>query len=186
MTQYPQPGQPGPSDPSQPSGQPYGQPDQSYGQPNQPYAQYPGPQGQPGPQDPPPQDPPVPQGPMGTVALTIQGSVMTSNMITPSIKINGHQIPTRYGLQQIPVPAGPVHVEGYAQWMRTYGQAALDFTMQAGQTVPVFYAAPMHQFTTGSIGHEQQKRKGVGAMIAIIIGIVLFVALLFGIGAALA
>src|SRR5699024_113225 len=97
-------------------------------------------------------------------------------------------IQTRYGRQDVPVPAGPVHVEGYAQWMRTYGQAAMDFTVEPGQTVPVFYAAPMHQFTTGSIGHEEQKRKGMGAFIAIlcvVFGFILLMVVLGIVGSAL-
>ena len=117
----------------------------------------------------------MPAGPVGTVALTIQGSVMTSNMIVPTVTVNGRPIRTRYGRQDIPVPAGPVHIEGSAQWLRTYGQAALDFTLQPGQVVPVFYATPMHQFTTGSMGHEQQKRKGVGGFVAILAILVLVV-----------
>lgn len=178
--------------PAGPAQNPYGQPQPNapQGHQGQSYAEYPGPQRHGGPQDPPPHQGPqgqgAPQGqfsPMGTVALTIQGSVMTSNMITPSIRINGHQIQTRYGRQDIPVPAGPVHVEGYAQWMRTYGQAAMDFTVEPGRTVPVFYAAPMHQFTTGSIGHEEQKRKGVGAFITIIAVVVGFTVLMIVLGA---
>lgn len=102
---------------------------------------------------------------MATVALTIQGSIMTSNMITPTVKINGNWINTQYGLQNIPVPAGRVDVEAYAQWLRTYGQAWLHFTAEPGQVVPVFYAAPMHQFTTGNIGHQKQPRKGMGLFI---------------------
>ena len=125
---------------------------------------------------------------MATVALTIQGSIMTSNMITPTVKINGNWINTQYGLQNIPVPAGRVDVEAYAQWLRTYGQAWLHFTAEPGQVVPVFYAAPMHQFTTGSIGHEEQKRKGMGAFVAIlcvVFGFILLMILLGAIGAAL-
>lgn len=117
--------------------------------------------------------PPAQPGPMGTIALTLQGSVMTSNMIVPSVTVNGYPVPTRYGRQDIPVHPGPVHIEASAQWLRTYGQASLDFTVQPGQVVPVFYAAPMHQFTTGSMGHEQQKRKGVGAFVGIMGGVLL-------------
>ena len=44
--------------------------------------------------------------------------------------------------------------------MKEYGQASLDVVVQPGEVVPVFYAVPWHQFSRGSIGHEQQKRKG--------------------------
>lgn len=115
---------------------------------------------------------------MGTMVLTLQGSALTSNMITPTVTVNGHPIRTQYGRQDVPVPAGPVHVEASAQWMRIYGQAALDFTVQPGQVVPVFYAAPMHQFATGSMGHEQQKRKGVGAFIVTLVVVVVVIVVL--------
>ncbi|HIT76157.1 MAG TPA: hypothetical protein IAA98_11270 [Candidatus Avipropionibacterium avicola] len=159
----PQPGQPQPY-----QNQPY---------PNQPYPNRPYPN-QPGPQDPPPNEvglPPQGQPAMGTLALTIQGSAMTSNMIVPRARFNGHLVPTRYGRQDIPVPAGPLHIDMDAQWMRTYGQAAIDVNVAPGQVVPVFYAAPYHQFTTGSIGHEQQSRNGVVGLVITIALIVLLI-----------
>ncbi|WP_127822683.1 hypothetical protein [Acidipropionibacterium jensenii] len=164
MTQHPfapdAPGQPGPG--TSPWQQPYPgmapqQPALPYlaAQPAQPYPaqQYSG------------RQPALP--PMGAVDLTIQGSVMTSNMITPTVVINGHHIGAHYGWQRITVPVGPVHVDAFAQWTRTYGQASLDFQLAAGQCVPVFYAAPMHQFSTGSIGHVRQQRKGMGPFLII-------------------
>ncbi len=114
---------------------------------------------------------------MGTLALTVQGSVMTSNAITPSCRVNGYPVKVRYGENLIPVPAGPARVDLFAQWLRTYGQASLEFQIEPGQTVPVFYAAPMHQFTTGSIGHAKVKRKGVGAFIGLMAGVVVFTGL---------
>lgn len=119
-----------------------------------------------------------PQYPQGYIDLTIQGSVMTSNMITPDVVINGYRIPTSYGYQQVPMQPGPVHIEAYAQWMRRYGQASMDFTIAPGQRVPVFYAAPMHQFTTGSMGHEKQKRKGLAAFLGIMALIIVPVVLM--------
>ena len=52
-----------------------------------------------------------PQQPMGFVDLTLQGSVLTANMIPPEVSINGYRIPASYGLQRVPMPAGPVHIE---------------------------------------------------------------------------
>lgn len=174
MTQHPlapdAPGQPGPG--ASPWQQPY--PGMAPQQPALPYLaaqlpqRYPT-QRYPTPRYPTPQYPtPHPAlPPMGAVDLTIQGSVMTSNMITPTVVINGHHIGAHYGWQRITVPAGPVHVDAFAQWTRTYGQASLDFQLAAGQCVPVFYAAPMHQFSTGSIGHVRQQRKGMGPFLII-------------------
>lgn len=131
--------------PQQPPMQPYQQPQGQYGQQH----------GQQGP-------------PMGALHFTVQGSAFTSNMIPPTLHLNGYPVPVKYGLNVIPMPAGPVHVEVYSQWMRQYGQASLDCTVQPNQVVPVFYASPFHQFTTGSIGHEKVKRKGIGAIYGLI------------------
>ncbi len=102
--------------------------------------------------------------PLGTIRLTIQGSVMTSNLLTPTLRINGHPVPTRYGTQDIPVYPGPNHLDMEAQWMRTYGQAAIDTTVAPGQVVEVWYASPLHQFARGNIGFTKQPRPGMGCM----------------------
>lgn len=140
-----------------------------------------------------PQQPPTPYGqqqgqqysqqgpPMGMLHLTVQGSMFTSNMIPPTVHLNGYPVPVKYGLNAIPVPAGPVRVDVYSQWMRQYGQASLDCHVQPNQVVPVFYASPFHQFTTGSIGHEKVKRKGIGAiygLIAFVFAVIALVILL--------
>jgi hypothetical protein len=109
---------------------------------------------------------------MGAVHLTVQGSVMTSNVVTPKAWVNGYPVAVKYGENVVPVPAGPVRVELSNQWLRTYGQAAIEFPLQAGQTVPVFYAAPWHQFTTGSIGFQKVKRKGAAAFAALMVLII--------------
>jgi hypothetical protein len=111
-----------------------------------------------------------------TVRLTIQGNVMSSSLIAPTTTINGYPVPSRYGVQDIPVYAGGVRIALQAQWMRTYGQATLDLTAAPGHIIPVFYAPPWHQFTSGSIGFEKQRRKGLGVMIALLgvpVGIIL-------------
>ncbi len=99
----------------------------------------------------------------GIINLTVQGSVMSSSFVPPSLTINGHRVglPSS-GTQRIPAPAGVHHLVVSCQWIRTYGQAELSVHVAPGQQVDVFYAAPMHQFTTGSIGFEPQTRKGKG------------------------
>ncbi|MEV4265037.1 hypothetical protein [Kribbella sp. NPDC049584] len=138
------------------------------------------------PQQPPPQfQPPQfqpqqqyqPQGPMGMLQLTIQGSALTSNMIPPTVQLNGYPVPVKYGRNDIPVPAGPLHIDIHSQWIRVYGKAALDCTVQPNQAVPVFYASPYHQFTSGSIGHSKVKRKGIGTLIGVVGGIFVVVLL---------
>jgi hypothetical protein len=125
-----------------------------------------------------PQQPYQPQVPTGMLQLTIQGSALTSNMIPPTVHLNGHPVPVKYGRNDIPVFAGPLHIDVHSQWLRVYGRAALDCTVLPNQAVPVFYASPFHQFTSGSIGHSKVKRKGLGTMFALIAGIVALTLLL--------
>jgi hypothetical protein len=121
-----------------------------------------------------PQQPPA-QQPVGWLNLTLQGSVMTSSMITPMVKINGYLVKASYGPNVIPVYAGPTRVDIEAQWLKTYGQASLETVVPEGHTVNVFYAAPMHQFARGNIGYEKQKRPGVAAFLAIIAAVLVVV-----------
>ncbi|PWD51841.1 hypothetical protein C8046_15505 [Serinibacter arcticus] len=107
---------------------------------------------------------PVGQGGHAQIDLTVQGSFMTRSFIAPTVWVNGHVLKSEYGSRLVPVPAGPVRVDVQCSWMRTYGQASLSFTAGPGQTVPVFYASPMHQFTTGNIGHTKQTHKGMALM----------------------
>ncbi|QNE22374.1 hypothetical protein F1D05_36360 [Kribbella qitaiheensis] len=110
-----------------------------------------------------------PQGPMGMLHLTIQGSAMTSNMIPPTVHLNGYPVPVKYGRNDIPVFAGPLHVDIHSQWMRAYGRASLDCTVRPNQVVPVFYASPYHQFASaGSIGHHKVKRNGIGVLLGLL------------------
>ncbi|RZU20271.1 hypothetical protein EV645_2501 [Kribbella rubisoli] len=138
-------------------------------------------------QQPPPQFQPQqqyqPPGPMGMLQLTIQGSAMTSNMIPPTVHLNGYPVPVKYGRNDIPVPAGPLHIDVHSQWIRVYGKAALDCTVQPNQAVPVFYASPFHQFTSGSIGHSKVKRKGLGTLLGVSGAIVVVAVLIAVLGA---
>jgi hypothetical protein len=102
-------------------------------------------------------------------------------MIVPTCTINGHVVPTRYGPQDLVVWPGRNTIALQAQWMRTYGQAALDVDVAPGQVVEVFYAPPWHQFTTGSIGLTKQPRKGtaflVGCLVVPLVLVVLVILL---------
>ncbi|MGZ0150159.1 hypothetical protein ACXJJ3_24070 [Kribbella sp. WER1] len=132
---------------------------------------------QPQPQFQPPQPQFQPQYPMGMLQLTVQGSVMTSSLIPPTVHLNGYPVQVKYGRNDIPVPAGSLHIDVHCQWMLTYGRAALDCTVQPNQAVPVFYASPYHQFTSGSIGHSKVKRKGLGVLLGVV-GVIVAVAVL--------
>ncbi|GEP35757.1 hypothetical protein NSZ01_35250 [Nocardioides szechwanensis] len=71
----------------------------------------------------PPQPPVDPNA--GWLQLTLQGSVLTSSVVPPTVRLNGHQVPTSYGLNTIPLPAGRWHVDVHCQWLRQCGQALI-------------------------------------------------------------
>lgn len=104
----------------------------------------------------------------GALMLTMQGNVMTTGL-TPTVRIDGYPVPAAFGPNLYPLRPGRHRVDVHTQWMRQYGQAGMEIDIREGQSVPAFYAVPWHQFTTGSIGHTKQSRKGLGAMIAIIV-----------------
>jgi hypothetical protein len=116
---------------------------------------------------------PAPQHPpQGTIRLTIEGNELTAGLLTPAVVVSGHRVNSRFGTMDVPVWAGPNRVEVSTRWMREYGQASLDVVVRPGEVVPVFYAVPWHQFSSGSIGHRKQPRKGLAA---VVLGTVAFV-----------
>ena len=101
---------------------------------------------------------------MGWLRLTLQGSAMTSSMITPAVTVNGWRVPSHYGENVIPVHAGPNRIDVSCQWLKKFGEATLETQVPAGGQVAAFYAAPWHQFSRGAIGYEKQKRPGAARL----------------------
>ena len=110
---------------------------------------------------------------------------MTSNVIPPKVTMNGYPVTTSYGQNVVPVHPGRLQIDVSCQWLRTYGQAALTVDVAPGQTVPVFYATPLHQFTGGNIGFEKQKRPGVLGFVLTMLLIAVVVGVLVGVAVAL-
>ena len=112
--------------------------------------------------------------PDATLKFTVHGNAMTSNLIAPTLTIDGFNAPTPSmgGSTLIPIMSGPHRLEVYSQWLRRYGQASLDIVVQPRTQLEVFYAPPLHQFTTGTMAFEPQKRKGLGCLIGMFVGIV--------------
>ena len=110
----------------------------------------------------------------GQLRVHLQGSAMTSSMITPTLMINNQVVKASYGPNDYVLQAGPYHLSAYTQWMRQYGQAALDVALYPGQMVEVFYASPLNQFTTGSMGFTKQSRKGLVFFVIVMAVLVLF------------
>lgn len=100
---------------------------------------------------------------------------MTSSMIVPKLLVDGYVMNSVYGANTFAVAGGRHQVELYAQWMRRYGQANMAVDVPVGGVVDVFYAAPLHQFTTGKIGLTKQPHKGAALLVIMIAIIVVMV-----------
>jgi hypothetical protein len=116
---------------------------------------------------------------MGWLRLTLQGSTMTSSLITPAVTVNGWRVPAHYGENVIPVYAGANRIDVKCQWLMKYGEASLETQVPAGGQVTAYYAAPWHQFSRGAIGYEKQRRPGAVGLTVMMVVIVLFVVALF-------
>ena len=116
---------------------------------------------------------------MGWLRLTLQGSALTSSMITPAVAVNGWRVPSHYGENVIPVYAGPNRIEVSCQWLMKFGEATLEALATAGGLVSAFYAARWHQFSRGAIGFEKQKRPGAFGFAVMMAAIVLVAVGLF-------
>ena len=112
---------------------------------------------------------------MAWLRLTLQGSPMTSSMITPAVSVNGYRVVAHYGENLVPVWAGPNRVDISCQWLMRFGTATLALDVAPGAQVPVFYAAPMHQFSKGAIGCERQRRPGMLGFVVMLAAVVLVV-----------
>jgi hypothetical protein len=100
--------------------------------------------------------------PDAVLSFTVQGNIMTSNLIAPTLTIDGYlaSVPLA-GTRQIPIMSGRHHLRAHSQWMRRYGHATIDIDVVPGQTLEIFYAPPYHQFSDeGSMGLSPQPRKG--------------------------
>jgi hypothetical protein len=115
--------------------------------------------------------------PDAVLSFTVQGNLMTSNWIAPSLTIDGYpaDVPIT-GTRQIPIMSGRHHLRAHSQWLRQYGHAALEIDIAPGENFQVFYAPPYQNvFNDGSMGLSPQPRKGRGYAIAVwtIIGLLL-------------
>lgn len=122
--------------------------------------------------------------PTGTIRLTVQGSTMMAGL-TPTVVVSGHRVNARFGVQDIPVWAGPNRVDAHTQWMRRYGEASLACDVPPGAVVPVFYATPWHQFAGGAMGHVKQSRPGLWVLV-VLLAVVVGIPLLLAVAAAVA
>lgn len=128
--------------------------------------------------------------PMGTLRFTQAGSFWTNSFVAPTVLLDGYRLPvtSATGSFDFPVPAGGHRLHAHNQWMTTYGNADIDFVVQPGQVVEVFYAAPMNQFIKqGNIGFTPQKKGGAAFLIAMlaVVAVLVLLAVIVPIAASL-
>ncbi|WP_370288245.1 hypothetical protein [Nocardioides sp.] len=121
--------------------------------------------------------PPPSAPPLALLRLHLQGNTFT-HLIPPRVVINGAAQTVHFGVNEIQIYAGPTYLHCEVQWLRTYGQADLAFTAAPGTATDVWYVAPYHQFTTGSIGYEKQRARGTGFIVGLVVIMVLLVAVI--------
>jgi hypothetical protein len=131
-----------------------------------------------------PQWPPAPQqpsAPTGMIRLDLQGS-QWSNLVVPTVKINGHPVPVRYGLNDLPVWAGVNDLHVHCQWAWQYGVAEERLEVPPGAVVERHYAMPWMTFFKGALGPTKQKRPGLGCFVSVfaVPGVIIVLAVIIG------
>lgn len=129
------------------------------------------------------QNPPPPTaGPTGLLTLHLKPvpGLLSKEMTTAKVTIDGYPVPVQWGDNAIPVPTGARRVHIRTGYLYDYGGAEQIVEIAPGQRVDLFYATPAAAFLTGSLGTEPQKNRGFVAMIAILVGLVL-AAILFAV-----
>ncbi|WGX94288.1 hypothetical protein [Nocardioides sp. L-11A] len=117
---------------------------------------------------------PPPPPPPGHLRVHVQGNRMLT-MITPSVQVNGYPVAVRFGPNVIPMPPGVHTVSAHAQWMWRYGQASQRVQLAPGQTVDVYYAAPVLTFMSGAMGLTKQRAPGLLAFVLLLAVLLLLV-----------
>ncbi|MCR1780934.1 hypothetical protein KVF89_00175 [Nocardioides carbamazepini] len=115
-----------------------------------------------------------PPPPPGYLRVNVQGNRLLT-MITPSVQVNGYPVPMRFGPNVVPMPPGVHTVSAHAQWMWRYGQASQQVQLAPGQTVDVFYAAPVLTFMSGAMGFTKQRVPGMLAFVLLLVVLLLVV-----------
>ncbi|MBB6346435.1 hypothetical protein ACWGH8_13860 [Nonomuraea muscovyensis] len=91
-------------------------------------------------------------------------------MITPTIVINGHPMPGRWGRNAIPLPPGQHHLNVHLPYLlpAQIGPADLTIWLQPGTALEVEYRAPLWAYSRGALGPAPQPWNGKGCMITLL------------------
>ena len=117
----------------------------------------------------------------GELAVTIQGSRWTANLVPPHVRIDGEDVKADYGRNVRLVSPGAHQVRVWSQWMAKAGEASTAVEVPAGGVVELFYSAPVFPGGAGSLGTAPHDRSGVKVMVALYL-VVALAALLLLIG----
>ena len=97
----------------------------------------------------------------------MQGS-QWANLVVPTVRINGHAIPVKYGTNDLQVWAGVNDLHIHCQWAWQYGVAQERLEVPAGGVVERHYAMPWMTFFRGALGPVPPRRPGLGCFTAMI------------------
>ena len=102
-------------------------------------------------------------------------------MITPVVTIDGYPVPTQWGRNAIPAPAGVRQLSVASNYLWTYGRAEAPVTVEPNRSVEVFYAGPLFTFIRGALASTPPARPGRTGFVALMAVLGLLVVLaIFG------
>lgn len=175
MTQPPY-GQQPPGAPA-PQGQPYFQNQPYPPQPSAPQQPYPPQQAHP--QQAHPQQAHPHQSGQTQLVLNLRKpfGLLSEQMITPSVRINGHPATAGWGRNVYPTHPGRHQIDCAQNYMWSFGAQSMTVDVPPGRSVEVHYTGPVVSFGAGRMGFEEQPRPGMVAF-GLMIGIPVLLALL--------
>lgn len=108
--------------------------------------------------------------------------LLSDQMISPLIRINGYPAPARWGPNFFPTPAGPHQIVWSSRYLWEFGPQTMHLDIPPGQSVEVHYSGPMVTFGSGRMGFTEQPRPGFVVWIVLIsIPVALLLILLIGV-----
>lgn len=112
------------------------------------------------------------QQPVGQSQLVVNlrkpFGLLADQMVSPRIRINGHQAPARWGQNVFPTHSGHHRIDCASSYLWEYGHQSMDLDVPPGQSVEVHYTGPVMTFGSGKMGFTEQPRPGFVAWLVVI------------------
>lgn len=102
------------------------------------------------------------------VTLRKPFGLLSEQLISPSVRINGHPATARWGQNFYPTHAGHHQIDCASTYMWQFGPQSMTVNIPPGQSVEVHYTGPVVTFGSGKMGYEEQPRPGFVAWILLI------------------